>query len=110
MTDDWGNDFGNDGGDDGPDDVFCPSDVPPPPEPTCSECLHRTAGDTCGFCGADLCPACFEMGGGFCSKTHTLEEIEAYEDALCGPPDEARLQQRKAKRELIARGILEGPK
>lgn len=75
----------------------------------CVECGGETIGESCGFCGNDLCPACYEMGGGFCSKGHTYEQICDYEDALLGPPDAQKLAQRQAHRELVAAGILKGP-
>lgn len=52
----------------------------------CSICHHETIGETCGFCGAKLCPACFEMGGGFCDGPHTQEQIDAYEEEVTGCP------------------------
>lgn len=72
----------------------------------CAECQEPTIGEHCGFCGADLCPACFEMGGGFCSKSHSQEEIDAYEDEIMGPPTPERLAQRQARKELKELGIL----
>lgn len=32
----------------------------------CDKCGRATAHETCGGCGMDLCPMCFECGGGFC--------------------------------------------
>lgn len=40
----------------------------------CADCNRETAGETCGACGNDLCPMCFECGGGFCGKEHTQEQ------------------------------------
>ena len=58
------------------------------------------------MCGAALCPACFEMGAGFCSATHSQGEIDAYEDWLLGPPDAEKMASRKARDELRSLGIL----
>lgn len=79
----------------------------------CHECNRETAGETCGFCGNDLCPMCFECGGGFCSDKHTQEQIDAYEDEVYPPANfnEAceRKRQRQARNELQALGILPKP-
>lgn len=79
----------------------------------CHECFHETAGESCGFCGNSLCPACFEMGGGFCSAKHTQEQIDAYEDEAYPPANaeeaEQRRRQRKARNELQELGILPKP-
>lgn len=72
----------------------------------CVECEYPTIGEQCGFCGNDLCPACFEMGGGFCSKPHTQEQIDAYEDYFMGRPSPEKIRQRQARDELRAMGIL----
>ena len=32
----------------------------------CGEFGRPTAHENCGGCGTDLCPMCFELGGGFC--------------------------------------------
>lgn len=73
----------------------------------CFECGRETIGESCGFCGNDLCPACFEMGGGFCSGTHSQQMIYDYEDSLLGPEGQAeRDRKRKAHQELVNLGIL----
>lgn len=82
-------------------------------ERVCHHCHSPTAGESCGFCGNDLCPACFEMGGGFCHEKHTQEQIDAYEDEVY-PPANAReawerKRRRQARNELQALGILERP-
>lgn len=89
-----------------PDDTFCTSLSGPPDELRCVECGGTTIGEACGFCGNDLCPGCFECGGGFCSKPHTQQMIDDYEDAVTGGPDEETLKRRKARYELKAIGIL----
>lgn len=66
----------------------------------CHHCHLPTVGETCGFCGNDLCPACFEMGGGFCGETHTQEQIDAYEDEVYPPANAEEAAQRKRKREV----------
>lgn len=48
-------------------------------DPICSQCSRPTAGEGCGQCGVDLCPMCFECGGGFCSK-HPDSEYQPEED------------------------------
>lgn len=79
----------------------------------CVECNGGTIGETCGFCGNDLCPACFDSGGGFCSARHRQSEIDAYEDAMFPPatPEakQSRERHRNARRELQAAGILPTP-
>lgn len=75
----------------------------------CRECGNGTVGEQCGFCGNDLCPACFEMGAGFCSEKHTQEQIDDYEDSLMGPPDAEKLAQRARRNEMQALGILPKP-
>ena len=72
----------------------------------CVQCNGPTVGEKCGFCGDDLCPACFEMGGGFCGGKHTQEQIDAYEDEMMGPPTVEVIARRKARDELKAMGIL----
>src|SRR5579864_7024005 len=80
---------------------------------TCFCCHHETAGESCGFCGNDLCPDCFGMGGGFCNGPHTQEQIDAYEDEMYPPANEdereQRERQRKARKELQEVGILPKP-
>lgn len=79
----------------------------------CHHCKSPTVGEGCGFCGNDLCPACFEMGAGFCHDPHTYEQICAYEDAVYPPENEKaaeeRQRQRKAHKELVAAGIIPPP-
>lgn len=83
------------------------------PQRLCYECHHETIGEQCGFCGNELCPACFEMGGGFCSAKHTQEQIDAYEDEVYPPANEEekqqRQRQRQARNELQELGILPKP-
>jgi len=67
-------------------------------DPRCRECGQETVGESCGFCGNDLCPMCFECGAGFCSATHTQEQIDAYEDAAYPPANEQEAQSRKRHR------------
>lgn len=80
------------------------------PEKYCNECHRETIGEVCGFCGNDLCPMCFECGGGFCSATHTQDQIDAYEDENYPPVNEQEKQERarsrKARDELRRLGIL----
>lgn len=51
-------------------------------DPILCACDEPTAGESCGFCGEPLCPACFEMGGGFCNKQHSQAEMEAYAEDM----------------------------
>ncbi len=74
-------------------------------ESICFQCHCPTIGEQCGFCGNDLCPACFEMGGGFCGASHTQDQIDAYEDEVYPPANEAERQQRHRQR--CARGDLQ---
>jgi hypothetical protein len=73
----------------------------------CSVCHSPTAFEYCGFCGNDLCPACYETGGGFCSGRHTQEQIDEYELSI-HPPElhEEIKRQHKARNELRLLGIL----
>lgn len=79
-------------------------------EVPCFHCHRPTVGEQCGFCGNELCPACFEMGGGFCNSDHTQQQIDAYEDEAYPPADEEELNKRvkgrKGRDEMIALGIL----
>lgn len=65
----------------------------------CFHCHRETAGESCGFCGNDLCPSCWEMGGGFCSVDHTQEQIDAYGDEAYPPANESERRERIAARE-----------
>ena len=75
-------------------------------EKRCFECDGETIGEQCGFCGNELCPMCFECGGGFCSGQHTQQQIDDYEDSVYGPPDDQKKAARKARDELKVLGIL----
>jgi hypothetical protein len=105
MSDDYDDDL--EGWDDGADYSA------PFGNKVCHHCGEGTVGEQCGFCGNDLCPACFEMGAGFCHNKHTQEQIDAYEDAIMPPQtsEEAaeRQRQRTARNELQAMGILPKP-
>ena len=35
-------------------------------DPICAKCGRKTIGESCGRCGRDLCPMCFECGAGYC--------------------------------------------
>lgn len=78
--------------------------------PICHECQRETAGEQCGFCGNELCPACFEMGGGFCSAQHPQEQIDAYEDEVYPPRNyqerQERTRRRQARNTLRKLGIM----
>ena len=42
-----------------------------PDEDMCADCQRiGSMLDVCGVCGADMCPACFEMGCGVCKGPH----------------------------------------
>lgn len=87
--------------DEGPEDEF---------SKLCFHCHQPTVGEQYGFCGNDLCPACFEMGGGFCHVEHPQHQIDAYEDETYPPANEEerreRFEQRKHRDELKALGVL----
>lgn len=42
----------------------------------CEKCGIKTIGEGCEECGANLCPMCFECGGGRCGKCNN-EPIKA---------------------------------
>lgn len=69
----------------------------------CHCCGGSTIGESCGFCGNDLCPDCFEMGGGFCDAKHTDEQIAEYAKTVYG---EDITESQKRVKELKDRGIL----
>lgn len=50
----------------------------PPMETPCFRCDRSTIGETCGGCGAPLCPQCFETSGGY----HCAPKTEPDPDLL----------------------------
>lgn len=71
-------------------------------EVRCVCCGHTTAFESCGFCGNALCPACFEMCGGFCDGPHTQEQIDAYAREVYGETKRSQ----DVRNELREKGIL----
>lgn len=72
----------------------------------CHECHRETAMEVCGFCGNDLCPACFEMGAGFCSANHTQDQVDDYEHEVYGTSRDELGRRRQIRNELKGFGIL----
>lgn len=92
------------------DDLMDEPEYDEGPDSICHECNGETIGESCGFCGNDLCPACFESGGGFCSAKHTQQQVDDYEDIVNPPANEGEALERKRRRlardELVHMGIL----